>query len=84
MSKTIRKITIRALWGNDDAVSTIKISPRQWKKIQASEEFEKGGWAYYEGRRFSVGWYFNNRNVTIYADDQELILKDPIENLYLD
>jgi hypothetical protein len=84
MSKTSRKITIRALWGNDDAVSTIKISPRQWKKIQASEEFEKGGWAYYEGRRFSVGWMFKDRKVTISGGDMECIIDDPIENLYVD
>jgi len=78
------KVTIRALWGNDAAQGTIKISPRQWKRIQAGEEFQKQGWGYYEGQRFSVSWYFNNRKVTIYADDQECIIDDPIENLYLD
>jgi hypothetical protein len=78
------KVTIRALWGNDDAESTIKISPRQWKRIQAGEEFQKQGWGYYEGRRFSVKWRFNNRMVSIVGGDMECIIDDPIENLYLD
>jgi hypothetical protein len=78
------KISIRALWANNAATSTIKISPRQWKKIQEGKEFKKGGWGYYERQRFSVSWYFNNRNVTIYADEQECIHRDPIEKLYLD
>jgi hypothetical protein len=78
------KVNIRALWGNDDAESTIKISQRQWKKIQEGMGFKKGGWGYNEGKRFSVVWYFINRKVTIYADEQECIHRDPIEKLYLD
>ena len=78
------KVILRALWGNDDADSTIKISPRQWKKIQAGEEFEKGGWAYYEGKRFSVEWRFKDGLVSILGGDMECIIDDPIENLYVD
>jgi len=84
MSNLTKKVTIRALWGNDDAESTIKISSAQWKKIQAGEEFEKGGWAYYEGKRFSVEWRFNDRKVTISGGNMECIIDDAIENLYLD
>jgi len=79
-----QKVTIRALWGNDDADSTIKISPTQWKKIQAGEEFERGAWGYYEGKRFSVWWRFKERKVTIYGGDMECIIGEPIESLYLD
>ena len=78
------KVELRALWGNDDAESTIKISSRQWKKIQAGEEFEKSAWAYYEGKRFSIYWRFKNRKVTISGGDMECIIDDPLENLYVD
>ena len=76
-------IVIRSLWGNDDADSTIKISPQQWKKIQKEDEFEKQGWGYYEGQRFSVCWYFNNGKVTISGCDRECLINDPIENLFI-
>ena len=77
------KVELRALWGNDDAESTIKISSRQWKKIQAGEEFEKGAWGYYEGKRFSVEWRFKDGLVSILGGEAECIIDAPIEELYL-
>jgi hypothetical protein len=62
----------------------IKISPTQWKKIQAGGEFERSAWGYYEGQRFSVEWRFKDRTVTISGGDRECIIGDPIEDLYLD
>jgi len=72
------------LWGNDDAESTIKISASEWKRIQAGEEYERNGWGYYEGQRFSVYWRFKDRTVTISGGDRECIINDPLENLYVD
>lgn len=80
----VTKVEVRALWGNDDAESTIKISLPQWRRIQAGEEFEKRAWGYYEGRRFSVGWRFKDRKVTISGGDIECVIDDPLENLYVD
>ena len=77
------KVILRALWGNDDADSTTKISLRQWKRIQAGEEFEKQGWGYYEGRRFSVGWRFKGGEVFIASDEMECF-QGPIEELFVD
>jgi hypothetical protein len=83
-NKPVSKVELRALWGNDDAESTIRISQRQWQKIQAGEKFERSAWGYYEGRRFSVVWSFKDKKVTIHGGDMECIIDDPLENLYLD
>jgi hypothetical protein len=77
------KVTIRALWGNDDAESTIRIPIRVWEMIQEGEEIRKRAWAFYEGRRFSVGWRFKGGEVFIAADDMECF-QGPIEELYVD
>ena len=74
-------VELTALWGNDDAESTIKISPLRWKRIQEGAEFETSAWGWYEGKRFSVRWYFSNGEFSIYdhiADCpiEELIVQD--------
>jgi len=36
-----RKLEITARWGNDDAESTIKLTPRQWEKIKERGEYDR-------------------------------------------
>lgn len=62
-------IELTALWGNDDAESTIKISCSQWKKIQAGGKYEMSAWGWYEGSRFPVAWKFADETVTIDGED---------------
>jgi len=75
-------VTLTAAWGNDDAESTIKVSPRQWAAIQAGAEYTKSAPSFYEGRRSSVHWHFNACLVTITGEDgMECVPSQPIDEL---
>jgi hypothetical protein len=74
-------VHITALWGNDDAESTIKISQRHWKAIQAGAEYETSAWGWYEGRRFSTSWHFYDASLSVYAEDHECIIDCGMEDL---
>ena len=84
-TKTVRRyVTLIACWGNDDADSTIKISPRQWSAIQAGESYERGAWGYYEGGRQHVLWSFEDRLVSVFPSDSdggEHIVDAPLDEL---
>jgi hypothetical protein len=81
MKKNAKKprahIELTAVWGNDDAESTIKVSPLRWKQIQEGAEFETSSWGWYEGKRFSVSWHFSGGLFSIY----EHITDCPVEEL---
>jgi hypothetical protein len=62
-------VTLIAIWGNDDAESQIKISPRLWAEIQAGATYSQGAWSHYEGRRYHVRWSFKNGKVSIDGED---------------
>ncbi len=74
-------VELVAVWGNGDADSTIKISRRQWKRIQGGESFEKSTWGFYEGTRFYVRWRFRSGRFSVFGNDGEHILDEPIEDL---
>lgn len=42
--KPTSHVELTAVWGNDDADSTIKVSQRRWKQIQEGAEFEASAW----------------------------------------
>lgn len=73
MKKKARKprvyVELTAVWGNDDAESTIKISRRRWAAICAGAEYETSAWSWYEGMRSAVVWIFANGRVTIEGED---------------
>lgn len=80
--KPRRLVELTAYWGNDDAESTIKISPRMWSEIQAGKTHFKDAYGWYEGRRFRVGWTFIRKTVTIEdASGDRCVDGRPIEEL---
>lgn len=62
-------VELTAVWGNDDADSTIKVSRRRWKQIQDGAEYETSTWSWYEGKRYSVSWHFSGGEVSVYGED---------------
>jgi hypothetical protein len=60
-------VELTAVWGNDDAASTIKVSRRRWQAICAGGEYVTSAWSWYEGRRCSVTWEFANGKVSVYG-----------------
>jgi len=89
--KTVKRVSLRAFWGNDDAESEIRLPLSKWKKILDGLEYKKGGYAWYEGRRFHVVWRFNKPNkrgskdnFSIDADDgSECIADRSLSNIYV-
>lgn len=75
-------VELTAYWGNDDAESTIKVSPRRWEAIQEGANYETSAWGWYEGRRFSVDWRFAGGNVSIDGEDgRQCVVEIPISEL---
>jgi hypothetical protein len=60
-------VKLTAVWGNDDADSTIKVSRRRWQAISAGAEYVTSAWSWYEGKRYSVTWSFSNGRVSVYG-----------------
>lgn len=84
MNPKIRHIQLRAVWGNDDAESSIKISLSKWHNIQNGAEYHKSTWSYYEGKRYHCEWSFANGLVTVEGDESEERLKDaPLDKLFV-
>lgn len=62
-------VVLTARWGNDDAESTIKVSRRRWRAIQAGSEYRTAAWGWYECRRFPVEWRFAAGGFDIGGED---------------
>ena len=78
-------IQLTAVWGNDDADSTIRISRRRWKNIQEGEEYATAAASYYEGGRGSVSWHFSGGLLSIFGDEgRECLLDHSVEHLIVD
>lgn len=78
-------IKLTAFWGNDDAESTIKVSPARWKAITEGGSYETSAWAWYEGKRFSACWTFQDGNFSVGAEDGlECIVDYPLEELIVE
>jgi hypothetical protein len=76
------QIELTAVWGNDDADSTIKVSRRRWKLIQDGAEYGTSAWSWYEGRRFSVAWHFSKGTVSVHGEDgMECVVMLPVDEL---
>ena len=77
-------VTLTATWGNDDAESSIRISRRRWKAIQAGGEDFESGFGWYEGERFEVSWSFGKGLVSINSYDAGTCVSDrAVERLYV-
>jgi hypothetical protein len=80
-------VELTAVWGGDDADSTIKVGLKRWKEIQEGAVYEKPGSSWYEGRRTSVAWKFSDGRFSIRSkgrgdfEDMECVDDMPIEEL---
>jgi hypothetical protein len=88
MSKKARKpkvyVELTAIWGNDDADSTIKVSRSRWHKIQSGAEYETSAWSWYEGKRHSASWHFNEGEVSVCGEDgAECVVGLPVDELVI-
>ncbi len=78
-------IQVTAVWGNDDADSTIKVSRRCWKQIQEGAEYDTVAPFHYEGQSGSVAWHFSGGLLSILGDDdRECLIGHPVEDLIVD
>ncbi len=66
---TRTRIRLTAVWGNDDAQSSILVSPRRWTAIQSGAEHTVDASSSYEGKRYKVVWRFANGQVSVDGED---------------
>ena len=75
-------VQLTALWGNDDAESSIRISRRRWSAIQNGGAYEVSASSRYEGNRYPVVWRFARGQVSIDGEDgMECVVDLPVTNL---
>ena len=80
-AKTKNHVKLTAVWGSDDADSTIKVSPRRWKAIQEGAEYGTVAVSWYEGEKYRVTWHFSNGMVSIEGEDGMQCVDCSIEDL---
>ena len=51
---TLTRIQLTAVWGNEDAQSSVLVSRRRWTAIQRGAEHTVDASSFYEGKRFKV------------------------------
>lgn len=68
-SKPRTYVHLTAMWGNDDAESTIKVSPQRWQQIQNGEPYNTTTWSWYEGTRSHASWSFADGKLSISLGD---------------
>jgi hypothetical protein len=85
LTKPRSYVHIKALWGNDDAESSIKLSRKRWAAILAGCAYDTRAWGWYEGRRSAVSWSFMNGCVSIDgADGEGCISELPVRELVVE
>ena len=74
-------VELNAYWGNGDVGSSIKISRRRWKAIQAGAAYNVTTWYWYEGERYPAEWSFANKKFDIVGESaaQHVLLSDVSE-----
>jgi len=79
---TRTRIQLTAVWGNDDAQSSVLVSRRRWTAIQCGAEFTVDASSAYEGKRYKVVWRFANGQVSIAGEDgMECVVCLPVGEL---
>ena len=79
---TRTRIQLTAVWGNDDARSSVLVSRRRWTAIQNGAEYTVNSSSSYEGKRYKVVWRFANRQVSIDGEDgMECVVGLPLSEL---
>ena len=88
MKKKVKKsrvyVELTAVWGNDNAESTIKVSRRRWKSICAGAAYQTSALSWYEGQSDTVTWSFINGEVSIDGSDFAQYVRDrPVLELFV-
>ena len=79
---TRTRIELTAVWGNEDAQSSVLVSRRRWIAIQSGAEFTVDASSSYEGKRYKVVWRFANGQVSIAGEDgMECVVGLPVGEL---
>jgi hypothetical protein len=79
---TRTRIQLTAVWGNEDAQSSVLVSRRRWTAIQRRAEHTVDASSFYEGKRFKVLWRFANGQVSIDGvDGMECVVCLPLGEL---
>ena len=79
---TRTRIELTAVWGNEDAQSSVLVSRRRWTAIQRGAEFTVDASSSYEGKRYKVVWRFANGQVSIDGvDGMECVVGLPLSEL---
>ena len=79
---TRTRIQLTAVWGNEDAQSSVLVSRRRWTAIQRGAEFTVDASSSYEGKRYKVVWRFANGQVSIDGvDGMECVVCLPVGEL---
>lgn len=85
--KSTSHVELTAVWGNDDADSTIKVSQRRWKQVQEGAEYKTSAWGWYEGSKYRTAWRFSGGKVSVWMvgggdfDGMECVIGLPVEEL---
>jgi hypothetical protein len=75
-------IQLTAVWGNDDAQSSVLVSRRRWTAIQSGAVHTVDASSSYEGKRYKVVWRFANGQVSIDGvDGMECVVCLPVGEL---
>ena len=78
----MKRLDVTAVWGNDDAESSIRINRGCWEKILQGVSYKQSGWAWYESKRFSVMWEFSDKTISISGrDSAQYLVDDPVVDL---
>ena len=79
---TRTRIQLTAVWGNEDAQSSVLVSRRRWTAIQRGADHTVDASSSYEGKRFKVLWRFANGQVSIDGvDGMECVVCLPVGEL---
>lgn len=77
-------VRLTAMWGNDDAASTIQVSRRRWQQILNGESYDTSAWSWYEGTRTRTYWSFDGGKLTLSQDDGMECCHLTARQLYVD
>jgi hypothetical protein len=68
------QVRLHALWGNGDAESTLVVTQKVWDAINAGERVKRRASAAYEGKRFWVYWFFEERELLISDHEGDMFI----------
>ena len=78
-------VMLTAFWCYGDAQSTIRISRKKWRSIEAGSEYGVRARSWYEGKRYLVWWSFANGEVCIDGEGgMQCVLDRPVNELVIE